>query len=153
MRQITALAASLSCLLVLIVLAPPTLIAMSAVLLVTAEEHAMALVGLGCGALFAYVIVKAHFDRQSPIDLSDLLLEEVGGKQQATLAKFTGFAGFFIGTWAFLYALIHNTLGDVWAGVVGFMTVCFGAQYTGRVIAQRERHVDRGIGVGDGGPP
>jgi hypothetical protein len=98
-----------------------------------------------CAAIFVGVMVRGHFRKESQIDLVDLLLEDTGKEDLAgdpirrvTLPKFTGFAGFFLGAFAFLHSLLGGSLDKNGTAIMLFMGTCFAAQFVGK-ISQGDR--------------
>lgn len=83
-------------------------------------------VGFSAMLLFWGVLVRAHLNRKNSIDLTDLLTEYAAGKRRITMSRFTAFAGFCIGSWAFVFCTVGGTLDKSWEGISTFMLVCFG---------------------------
>lgn len=82
--------------------------------------------GFLCLVMFLFVMVRAHFSRRNPIDLSDLITEWAAGKRRITMSRFTAFGGFLIGSWAFVSAAVAGSLSGSWEGILAYMGVCFG---------------------------
>lgn len=96
------------------------------ILLLVDHWTVLQIIGILCVSTFLFVMVRAHFDRHSPIDLTDLITEYAGGKRRITMSRFGAFVGLLVGTWAFVFATVSDSLDTSWAGISAFMGVCFG---------------------------
>lgn len=56
--------------------------------------------------LGVYVLYRAHRNKNSRIDIEDLLVDGAIDPPRVTLAKFTGFGAFLVSTWIVLYLTV-----------------------------------------------
>jgi len=98
--------------------------------------HGMDWVGILAGATFVLILTKAQFDRNNPIDFTDVLVERVDGKRRVTLSKLTGLATSCVGIWAFLYSVTSNHIDRDWTGIVAFCAAGWGYRISDKVWGQ-----------------
>ena len=92
--------------------------------LLNRDGAGVTLFGVLCFFIFAGVLLRAHVDRKSPINLTDLLVEPVAGTKKLTMSRFVAFSGFLLASWVFIYAAKTGALHDSWEGIGGFLGVC-----------------------------
>jgi len=92
--------------------------------LLNTEGAGVTLFGVLCFFIFAGVLLRAHVDRKSPINLTDLLVEPVAGTKKLTMSRFVAFSGFLLASWVFIYCAKTGTLHESWEGIGGFLGVC-----------------------------
>ena len=105
--------------------------------LATLAPYFVVVVGAMLALLGLYVLVRAHRDRESPINLAHLLIDGTLSPPRVTLAKATGLGAFLLSSWLMVLLGVE---GKVDANLMAVYIVGWGAvKVAGDVTSLRER--------------
>lgn len=98
---------------------------------------------LGAGALMlalgSYVLARAHFDRNNPINLAYALIDGTLNPPRVTLAKIVGLGAFLASTWWITWLVVNDKADS--ALITGYLIACMGAKVAGDMTSLSERRM------------
>ena len=96
---------------------------------------------LGAGTLMVglglYVLVRAHYDRNNPINLAYALIDGTLNPPRVTLAKIVGLGAFLAATWWITWLVVNDKADS--ALITGYLLACMGAKVAGDMTSLSER--------------
>ena len=98
---------------------------------------AVMIVGAAVMLLGLYVLVRAHFDRSSPINLAYLLVDGSLQPARVTLAKAAGLGSFLASTWWITWLVVADKADS--AMITGYIIGWGAVKVGGDITALRER--------------
>ena len=92
-------------------------------------------------ALGLYVLVRAHYNRSSPINLEYALLDGTLEPPRVTLSKIVGFGAFLASTWWITWLVVNDKSDS--ALITGYIIGWGAVKAAGDLTSLRERSMSR----------
>lgn len=95
------------------------------------EALGLNLIGVSGFLLVAGVLLLAHLNPRSRVDLTVLLLDDKG---RVSRSGFIALAAFLVTTWCIVHMEIHARLD--WGGVLAYLGACIGGKVASDAVAK-----------------
>lgn len=109
--------------------------------IVTLAPYFVLLAGALLTGLVTYVLIRAHYDKKSPINLAFLLLDGTLDPPRVTLAKASGLIALVVSSWV---VILLSVEGKMDANILGVYVIGWGAtKVAGDFTSLRERSMTK----------